>query len=301
MKRILLALSVLSLSAMAYGALHRFNNRLATALSHNQSQWLTASNQLERSTRDRILLEDKVKDRKNELRRLATYHRVDPEILTLFKREPLPISAATTPAMRDRLNIGWENSENFVLITKSSLKKIGLEYLTGQGRVTATAREILAISPDEVSRLEQALGGIRQRTFQQMRRLPSTGNIVAHYEFPADPTFAPAISNLVNQAAFSILGQERAGIFFDQAWRAARGDLPHIEKSKVAMIIRADPADGVPTKLTCEIIENGESRSSEVRYAHYPCAWFFTAFPGGWPDLAQRAGFELPEDHNPRD
>jgi hypothetical protein len=61
------------------------------------------------------------------------------------------------------------------------------------------------------------------------------------------------------------------------------------------MTIRRAPAEGEP-KFTCEIREGNSSRTSDVRYAHYPSLWFLALFPGGWEAIAQREGFTLPKD-----
>jgi hypothetical protein len=107
-----------------------------------------------------------------------------------------------------------------------------------------------------------------------------------------------SISNNFSAQVTGILGNERAEIFLEDAWRRLRSQGPTIGQSPVTMTIRRSNVNG-EAKLICELREGSAVRTSEVRYGHYPSAWFLTLFPGGWEPLAQREGFALPANFKP--
>ncbi|MDB6110023.1 MAG: hypothetical protein JWR69_1773 [Pedosphaera sp.] len=288
------AILILGAGATAFTTLRSTTGQAQAVIASQHVQWQAATNRLADLQAAAAGLRKEVFDKKLQLRQASLNPSHNPELLQLLGGDTSKGHAAAWAELRDRLGIDWNNSEDYVLVSKRVLKGLNFTRLTGGGWLSDQAGALLAISPDEEARIKQAIQHSTDEAWLQVRRTEPSGNILAQYTIPApDPTFQQSVSNRFVAEITSNLGAERADLFLDQAWRELLRELAPSANGDVTMTIRRTLTDGEP-KLICETREGDSVYSMDVQYAHYPSSWFLTLFPGGWETLAKREGFELP-------
>jgi hypothetical protein len=294
MNKLLLVFSVLSASTISFTALHRATERTQAARSSQDVEWEAARNRLAELNAASVSLRNEVTGKRGQLRHASSHPRVSSELLSLLEGAT---SAQHSPAwaeLRDRLGIGWDSSDDYVLVSKRVLKKISFLRLVSAVYATDTASAVLALSQAEQSGIRAALQHARDLAWSRVQRTEPAGDIVAQYTIPADPLLEHSISNNFSADITAVLGVERADLFLHQGWRELKSEFAPDEQEPVTMTIRRSAVDG-ESKLFWEIRQGNSLSSSEIRYATYP-RWFWLLFPGGWQGIAQREGFELPKD-----
>jgi hypothetical protein len=127
------------------------------------------------------------------------------------------------------------------------------------------------------------------------RREAPSGDVLAKYVLESDPEFSASALLTFTNLISTTLGSERGGLFQQYAWNIM----------EAFGMFGADWAYTEPTSMT--IKRQGDYLQMELRQARsmMSCglsSWqplppaFAPLFPGGWAELAQREGFELPEE-----
>jgi hypothetical protein len=297
MKKLLLALSILSAGTIGFGMLQRSAERTQFANASNSAAWRAATNNLVELNRDAASLRETVANKTDRLKQVSPGGNISPELRKLLAGETAGSNSAAWAELREQLGIGWNSSGDYVLVRKSVLKQFNLHPLD---KADAT-RAVLAITPAEQTAIKAAAQTAREAAWTRLQRTElqrsePTGNIVAQYTIPtADPSFEQSVRDRFSAEITGILGAERADVFLDQGWNELKNQLELLEAEPVTMTIQRSVADG-QTKFTCELSSGKTSRFLDVRYAHLPARWFNALFPGGWEAMAQREGFELPKN-----
>ena len=298
MNKLLLFLSVLSASTITFRALHRATERAQAALVSHEVEWEAATNRLAELNAASVSLRNEVKVKQRRLRQASSHPKVSSELLSLLEGQTFDQHSPAWTELRDQLGIGWDSSDDYVLVSKRVLKQIGFPRLLSASRATETACAVLAISDDEQSGIRAALQRARDLAWSRVQRTKPAGDIVAQYTIPSDPLLENSISNNFSADITAVFGTERADLFlhlYNQGW----GELKHAfapnGQEPVTMTIRRSVVDGEP-KLSCDIRQGNSFSSEVIRYANYPYPWFDLLFPGGWEAIAQREGIEFPKD-----
>jgi hypothetical protein len=295
MNKSIAAILILGAGVTVFATLRSTTRQVQAACASQHVQWQTATNRLADLKAAAAGLRKEVLEKKLQLRHASLNSSNNPELLQLLGRDTSKGHAAAWAELRDRLGIEWNNSEDYVLVSKRVLKAINFSRLTGGGWLSDEAGALLAISPDEEARIKQAVQHATDEAWLQVRRTEPSGNILAQYTVLApDPVFQQGVSNRFAAEITSDLGAERADLFLDRAWRELLSELAPSANGDETMTISRTLTNGEP-KLICETRQSDSVYSMEVQYAHYPSSWFLTLFPGGWETLAQREGFELPK------
>jgi len=295
MKRLLLALLIAGGGLLGFGTLRQSAGRAAALMVSSSSAWQAATNQLVELNRDAAVLRVQVADKRGRLKEASLHPTISPELRELLAGQTG--NSAAWAELREQLGIGWNSSRDYVLVRKSVLKQLNLQPLDRE----AATRAVLAISPAEQTAIKTAVQSAKETAWTRLQRTDlqrtePTADIVAQYTIPAaDASFEQGISNNFVAQISTILGAERADVFLNQGWNELRNQLALAEPESVTMTIHRSMTNGEP-RFTCEIREGNSSRTSDVRYAHYPSLWFLALFPGGWEAIAQREGFDLPKN-----
>jgi hypothetical protein len=196
--------------------------------------------------------------------------------------------------LREKLGIDWNNSDDYVLVSKQSLTRFNFSRLYAAERATDTASAVFALSPQEQAGLANALHQARQATISRVQRVEPTADVVAQYTVQPDEALQASISNQFSAEITAILGTERSDLFLPSAWRELKPELTPDGSEPVTMTIRRSTGEGGP-KFVWELRQGTSVSTDDVRFAYYPSSWFLTLFPGGWETIAAREGFELPK------
>src|SRR5262249_34462076 len=134
--------------------------------------------------------------------------------------------------LREQLGIGWDSSEDYVLVSKSLVKKLNLRPFD------KTTRAVLAISPTEESSIQAAIERANASALCHVQRIEPAGDVVAQYTVQADAIVEQSISNNFSAEINAILGPERAGVCLGVGWRDLRGRLGSPGQEPVTISIR---------------------------------------------------------------
>lgn len=301
MSKLFIALSILGAGALSTVSAVRSARHAQEMGSSQRAQWQAASNHVNKLNETLLSLRNEVAEKKKQL--TSSHRRSRPELLKLLEARTPDQAFAVRAELREQLGLRWDNSPDYVLVSKSVLKKIGLESLGFDGKVTDEAAAILAISPEERSQIDatvkQLTADSATRIMGRMQRIDPAGDIVAHYSITPDPTLENAVSNLFSVRIAGVLGAERGELFVEPGWRALKASFPVTDQEPETLTIRRAVVNGQP-ELSWHAVQGTSRRSGPIRYGHYPTRWFLKLFPGGWKDLAEREGFELPKDWKPQ-
>jgi hypothetical protein len=295
MKRALLASLILGAGAIGLESLHRTTARLHATQAPIEAEWQAVTNRLAELDEAVTALRDEVEDRKSRLKQMQPGGGVDRRLLRLLEGRAL--SSDDWVQLRQELGIGWNNSKDYVLVSKRVMEQIGLQTLEGSGNVTPAARAVLAITPEEEARIRVALKSIGDeypawiRTHAQ--RIGPAGGVVAQYTIPTNPELALSLSNRVVNAVAATLGDERANLLLSKARSWDGWQRAGVGEADATLTLRRLATNG-ESRLAWEWKKGASVSSAEVAYGYYPSSSFGWLFPGGWEDLARREGFDLP-------
>jgi hypothetical protein len=295
MKRVLLTMAALGFGVISFSSFRSAAQRTRAATAIDRQQLSVATNRLAQTQEKVSSLREVVRAKQTQLGAFPRHPDISPELLQLLRGNFSKATPAAWAELRQQLSIGWDASPDYVLVSKSVLKKLQYSRLCMVNHLTDTACNILGISPEE----ESAVDSVFQHGQDEWRgvgvkRTEPSGDIVAEYTaVPPDPAFVQSFSNNVASGVTEAIGPERASLLLADGWREFRNELGPAEAE--TMTIRRTEARGQPD-LVCEMSRDGKVYgSSPVRYANYPSSWFLACFPGGWADLARVEGFELPK------
>jgi hypothetical protein len=297
MKRLLLALTIVAAGGVAFSMLRTSAVRSNVESSLNRDALLVERESLVRAQKRHTELTTRVHELKHEL---GDQPQVRME-MTLANLIATNGAAHLTPEMRERLlaelGFNWNSAGNYVVVNKDSLPKLRMDAVRGD-RLTDTVCNVLAIKPEERTAIESVMARLADELKTWVRshtqRTEPHGDVVAQYTLPLDAEFSQSRSNTLAAAVIGALGTERGRLMLDYAsyWMF---DAQMRGAGSTTLAVRR-PADG-PERLSFQVnTPNGGYNGALVNpFQQFPEA-FCTIFPGGWTDLAQREGFELPKE-----
>lgn len=307
MKRIVLALLVMFVGGLGLFTVNSAAYRARLELRSQQAGWQIQTQHWAVVESQYTTLTRQVAEAKRELRErqagrftgesplaaLVRWHQ--PERLTLEQQEQL----------REELGLNWHASDQWLLVSKATLRSVGLSALAGS-QLTDAACGVLAITPDERQRVDAALARVRDQfsawAAANLQRESASGETVARYTIPADPEFAAGLTNELFATMNTTLGAERAELLshYSSGWlQIETGYLGAVTNT---LTVLHQARDGGEPKLYYILTRQGAGNYGNMQEGpgviipkYFPPA-FRKVFPGGWAEVAQREGFELPKE-----
>ena len=121
------------------------------------------------------------------------------------------------------------------------------------------------------------------------------------YTIPTDPTFRQALTNKLFSTINATIGDERGELMrrFFESWRIGE-DGAIGARTNILSIHRIPGQPGLGYRAGYQE-ENSSAINinadpAPIKPKNFPYAFLFL-FPGGWPEVAQREGFELPKEY----
>jgi len=317
----MLAILILTAGITVFRALRNAAANVRAELATQNVAWQAQTQQLARLRRE----QQQMLEHLNETRQLLAARPQLPAPgqladKTLSGGALKNLSAAETERLLAELGFNWNTTGDYVIVSKKSLEGIFFDGLKGI-ELTSAAREIFAITPDEQAAIEtmtRQLGDARAAwTREHVQRTEPAGDMLAQYSLATDPEFSQRQLALFTNGIFGALGPERAQWLQDHStgWMDDFGLRPGPDVSKIpAALLATMPADFFqaqiqPTTLTVKrykagndwqinytLQQAGNSMTTSINpWQPFP-EGFSALFPGGWEELAQREGFELPKE-----
>jgi hypothetical protein len=297
MKKILLALTILSVGAGAFQIARQSTNRLQEEIAKLHQSWMVETQWLATAQIEQAGLAE----RGGEMKRTLALTPVTPEnqlwlALQTNRADCLP--SKLQKRLREEFGFTWQSMKDYVVVRKHTVRKLGIQFIPPGGRFNDAALGALAITSEERARLEaaieQAKTDFKDWVKDQVQRGEPADDVVAHYTLAGDATMARGITNEFFSAVAEAVGEQRAELIHDTAltWMEEMGVSHHSTRLTIMREM-----DGGDSRLKVEMRENGRNKSAylPLKDDDFPKA-LRLLFPNRWAGLAEREGFELPKE-----
>ena len=281
-----------------YALFHRRAEASGIMVVTAAGQLQSATNELAATEEAIASLHDQIQNKREWLRQASPPSNITPELLELLESRDFRGHDRAWAQLREQLGIGWDASPDYVLVSKQAIKDVWYDKLKYAGStVSDDSVNLLNLSPEEKSAVKAALARAMEGQWTHVENTPPAGDVVAEITIvPPDPAFDAAASNAFTADIISIIGDDRASLFLNDAWRELRGDLAPSQPK--TLTIRQTTTDG-QADLVCEIKEGDQVSTAPVRYGNYPNFPVMQLFPGGWQAMANTMNFDLPPSFFP--
>ena len=321
MKRALLAIFILAAGTFLICVLRKTNADIRQQAVAQQAAWQAQTNELARLSFEQVQLRERVTESKKLIAAMPALPPRDQLMEKVLSRDGLKnLSAAETEKLLAELGFNWNTSGEFLIVSKKSLDGIDYDAMKGV-KLTAAARETLAINPAEQAVIEgmtKQLGEAQAAWAKaNVQRAEPSGDMLAQYSLPADNEFSKAQLASYTNGIYNALGGQRAlwlqnhSLDWMQAFGLLTGSGPSDVSSEAiaaafSFEYKPEPTtmtlsryqSGDDTHINLELKQAGGSMSTTISpWQPFPEA-FRAIFPGGWKDVAEREGFELPKEFN---
>jgi hypothetical protein len=298
MKKILLALLILETGAIAFARLNLLANQGRTSATQSRAECARLTSRVNELVATANELRAQVQAKKTQFAEAPLPSVAGPDAASGLSGDPSKASRRVTPAeLRQRFGIGWNNSADYILVSKAGLKNMDLSAIESNGTFTATACAILALTPMERATVEAGLKRVEAEyaawAKTAVQRVEPAGDVLADYRLPANPELAHRIEEEGTALLLGTLGPDRAKLvrYYADSWALQHGTLG---ESSFRYTVRRH-TDGTQPPLWQQFEYGGAGGGAgDLRSGDFPEP-LRSLFPGGWRGLAQREGFALPE------
>jgi hypothetical protein len=314
-KRLVLAAFILSASLALF-----FTLRNVVARTRHDLVELSAASQARSQQSDRLetMKRQLVKHVKETRQSLAEQPASPP--LDALKKKVLSgaswrsFSPAERAQLLAELGFNWNTTGDYLLISKKSLDAIGYSAMHGS-QLTPAAIGALALSDDEQSAINTMTSQLMDARLawarEHLQRTEPSGDILAQYTLPVDTELSQAQYATFTNSISSTLGGQRGQWLLNQSqqWLQDNGMSPGFDLSSLPVdyspnINIADVQSTKPTVMTLKADGQEVELNLQLAGASMSCTispWqpvppaFSMLFPGGWQQIAQLDGFQLPK------
>ncbi|HLX68898.1 MAG TPA: hypothetical protein VKV04_04640 [Verrucomicrobiae bacterium] len=302
MKRILIALTIFAAALGIFRSLNAATEKLRIQTRAEQDAWRTQTQKIEQISIERDRLQMHLEELGQEI---AAAQQADPGA-TAGEAIPKPgaiLSAKEREKLLAELNLNWNSTGDYVVVSKETLRGIGLPGVK-HNKLSGVACDVLAMTPDERASVNSALQSVaadyQAWAQSHVQREDPSGDVVAKYTLPVDPQFSQTLSNTFVSGAFDTLGQERGQLLesYSWQWMTDLGLTGNANPDNPITLTIKHYQSGDQTRLGLEFRNGGSTMSTDVSPWQPVPEPFQALFPGGWPDIAKQAGFELPKEFN---
>lgn len=298
MKQFFLASLITAGATTSFFAIHSQSASLREMTAERREQLRAQTARLEQMRTERDELQQQVADARQNANTPEVKISTD-DLAEEFARTGLKNpSPAQADRLRAELGFNWNSLPDYVVVSKKSLPRISLTAIR-DAKLTAAARAALAITPDEQAAIDAELQRVDNEyktwALAHTKREEPSGDVVAKYVLPADPQSSNTLQSLSTVVRSALNSDERDQLFFRHSWNwgdAHQLTVPALEgwPCQTTMVVRRSG-----NSLMLDLKQPNSSISSSITPSQpFPEA-FLPLFPGGWQELAQREGFELPK------
>lgn len=306
MKKILLALTIFATAGVCFYALSNTASHERQQVRAIQTAWLTQTQHIAEVQAEQAALSAKVRDLKRELRSGATTASIDPGLVDfLLVSDMKSASLEMQDKILSEFGRGGNSSSSYVLVSKATLTNttlMPLKTFPNCEKLTDAVRGVLAITPEEqqsvASAFAEAFGAVAAWAKANVQREGPSGDLLVRYTIPVDPVFEQALTDKLFSTINAAIGDERGELMrkFFEYWRISE-DGAIGERTNILSIhrISGQPGLGYRAGWKWGDSETINTYPEPIKPKNFPDAFLFL-FPGGWQEVAQREGFELPKD-----
>lgn len=305
MKKILLALIIVATAGAWFSALSIAKVRARQQLRREEGTCSTLTQQLAAVQTTREALTAEVNRLQVEAGRSGSAVAVAPALADFLLSKN---GRMASPDIQDKIlaevKRGGGLSADYALVSKAALRAAAVRPLKSfpdVTRLTDTVRGVLAITPEEQQSVElafaRAFEGLAAWAKANVQREGPSENTLVRYTIPADPAFEKASTEALFSDISAIVGEERGELMrsyfeyfriYEDGAIGSRTNILEIDR------VTGQSTLGYRAGWKWDKSEAMNTDPEPIKPNKFPVAFSFV-FPGGWPEVAQREGLELPE------
>ena len=301
MKRIILIMSAILLTTAVSGFLHHQARAVRVEASTLRRQESLTTVELVKLETEHTTLRQTVSELKAQSRQSVQALQLNPKLADwLLAGSYTEVPGSLVPELRAALGFPWNDSTDYVLVSRGTLRELDLPAVQRDDKISETLCTVLAIAPNEKSEVESALA-LKRSQFSvwakaNLLREGPSGDRVVRYTIPASPTMAGSMREELLSTILNTLGPDRTELLKGYTANWVEFQLGDFGSGTNALSVMNKPGlDGKPEWFYELSRSPGHtSQSGRIDSSLHPI--FRNVFPGGWAEIAQREGFELPEE-----
>jgi hypothetical protein len=194
------------------------------------------------------------------------------------------------------LGFTWDSSGQYVLVQKASLKELR-PRLFKMEKLADQPCALLSITQEERQQVDAAFADSWDEfaawAKANIQRDGPSGQMLVRFTIPASDHIAQVLTNHLFSDIAGAMGSERAELLGSFASGWLRTSAPCFAGVTNSLAVLQQPDIGGKSSLLCR--QGGHTEiTSKIDPQHFPPPWE-RIFPGGWTEIAQREGFELPQ------
>ena len=302
MKRILIIITLTSLGGLIFGLLRARESALLEVPVELRARQAEFTNALAQEQVEQAALGQAIAAQQSQVLLASQLPHLSPALtdwLLATNYSKLPHSLVSE--LRALLALPPNLSADCVLISKPSLQALQPRGPGRDDKLPDALCGILSLSPEQRQVIDSALSDSHAEfsdwAKQNLQRQGPQGDTLVRYTIPPNDA-ANAITNRLMAKLSETLGDERTELFYQFAdgwFQVQNGYLGTI--TNTLSVLRRVDNNGQPAlfyHLTREgpLSTLGEG-PNRIQPQFFPPAWL-NVFPGGWAEVAQREGFDLP-------
>jgi hypothetical protein len=300
MKRIRLLLLILALAAVCVYGLSQRANDARRELGVLQDGLVLKLQRLEAIQTQKTALEMKIHDLSAAIGRSEPVAPVDMAVSEIIRTNGLAcMPSKMRSAFLAGLGFTWQSSDNYVLVHKAALKGVRPNLFKMGGKVAEVADlacAVLSIISEERQQVDAAFanswGEFAAWARENIQRDGPSGQMLVRFTIPGSEQIAQILTNHLFSNIAGAIGSERAESLgsFASGWG---WPAPYFAGVTNTLAVLQQAGTGGKSELLCQ--RSGCSEvTTKIDPQHFPPPWE-KIFPGGWTEIAQREGFELPQ------
>lgn len=317
MKRILIGTLLFALATSVFCGLNSSTAKLRAQRDRQHQAWQAQTQGIAAAQTERLKLAERVRASRAEAHVRQTDLKAS-QRAAAFKSyyessdRHWFLSPETCEDLRAELGFNWHTTGDFVVVSKVTLFGISLDGggIT-RGKVSDVSATVLALTPAERNVVDdlgqQTENGIRQWVTANVQRDEPTTEYPLKLKIPGNATLAQDLSGRFTNGIATTLGMRRGEALLHYAadwmyWlnlkHTAGGPTSASDPTSVAVHHYGRTGNGPELEV---VIRRGSIvNSTPIRQNQTVPPIVNLLYPGGWEELAQREGLELPKEFQPQ-
>jgi len=303
MKRLFIFVTITALATLLFGLLRAKEHALLGTSADLLGRQIEATHACAEAEAQQAVLRQNISTQKAQSLVVGQEAHLSPALIDwLLAGNFSEVPDSLVAELRSALDLPPNPSADFVLVSKASLRRLQPRSPGRNDVLSGSLCALLALSPEQRHEIETALSNSRREfsewARQNLQRDGPQGDTLVRYTIPAANDPDDSITNRLMAKLSALIGPERTDLFcsFADTWfQIETGWLGSV--TNTLSVLRRPGSDGQPALFYHLTREGPHSALGEgpgpIQPQFFPPVWR-NVFPGGWPEIAQREGFELP-------
>jgi hypothetical protein len=305
MKRVFLITGSVLLTILVSGMLNRETRAVQAADMTIRKQTREITEDLVRVETEKTALREAAAESRRQTAHDESGMQFDPKFVDwLLAGNYAEVPRDLVPVLRAALGFPWNDSPDAVLISKAALRDLTLRGPVRNDKLSPAVCAVLSITPDEQVQLESAMAQSRGQYLDwarsNLQREGASTNGLLKYTIPAALELSVHLTNQLYAAFQNAVGAQRTELLNGYTSDWLQFDAGTLGAITISLRVFQKPgADGKPElyyevkrSRSAQYGESGESGRLVPAHLHPSLR---DLFPGGWAEIFEHEGLELPK------